>query len=176
MYYDLFKQPKQSKTNLKSTRTPLVSFNTQSHWPLGIVTLKIQVVSQKLVTEFVVVDIPSPYNAIVGRDWLHRMNGVASTLHQVIKFVTPWGEGTLCGDQVATKQCYLDTISTKANMKEVQLIEEENKVLKDVGRDPETKIMKDLIRYELDEPSSNLSFSLVQTWRNERELSSSNSL
>ena len=71
-------------------------------------------------TEFVVVDIPSPYNAIVGRDWLHRMKGVASTLHLVIKFATPRGEGTLYRDQVAAKQCYLATVSTKVAMKEVQ--------------------------------------------------------
>ena len=39
-------------------------------------------------------------------------------------------------------------------MKEVQLIEEERKILEDVGRDPKAKVVKDLIRYELDEPSS----------------------
>ena len=65
-------------------------------------------------TEFLVVDIPSPYNAIVGRDWLHRMKGVTSTLHQAIKFVTPRGEEAIYGDQVAAKQCYLATVSTKA--------------------------------------------------------------
>ena len=39
-------------------------------------------------------------------------------------------------------------------MKEVQLIEEEWEVLEDVGRDPEAKVVEDLIHYELDEPSS----------------------
>ncbi|GFZ00573.1 hypothetical protein Acr_14g0002080 [Actinidia rufa] len=33
--------------------------------------------SVELMTEFVVVDIPSSYNAIVGIDWLHKMKGVA---------------------------------------------------------------------------------------------------
>ena len=81
MYYDIFKQLKLFKVALKPARTPLVEFNAQSHWPLGTVTLKVGVGSQELVTEFVVVDIPSPYNAIVGRDWLHRVKEVASTLH-----------------------------------------------------------------------------------------------
>ena len=31
IYYDLFKQLKLSQSNLKSTRTPLVGFNDQSH-------------------------------------------------------------------------------------------------------------------------------------------------
>ena len=33
------------------------------------------------------------------------------------------------------------------------MIEEEHEVLEDVGRNPEAKVMKDLIRYELDELS-----------------------
>ena len=81
MYYDLFKQLKLSKSDLKSARAPLVSFNAHSHWPLGTITVKIQVGSQELVIEFNVVDIHSLYNVIFGPDWLHKINGVASTLH-----------------------------------------------------------------------------------------------
>ncbi|GFS32686.1 hypothetical protein Acr_00g0024030 [Actinidia rufa] len=77
------------------------------------------------------------------------MKGVASTLHQAIKFANPRGEETLYGDQVAAKQYYLATVSTKVTMKEVQLIKKEQKVLEDVGRDPEAKVVEDLIRYEL---------------------------
>ena len=40
-------------------------------------------------------------------------------------------------------------------MKEVQSIEEEIDNFEDVGWDPEAKVMKDLICYELDEPSLN---------------------
>ena len=45
-------------------------------------------------------------------------------------------------------------VSTKAAMKEVQLIEEEQDVLEDVGRDPKAKVVEDLICYELNKPSS----------------------
>ncbi|GFS46134.1 hypothetical protein Acr_00g0100320 [Actinidia rufa] len=86
-------------------------------------TIKVRAGTQELVTEFVVVDIPSPYNAIVGQDWLHGMKSVASTLHQAIKFATPRGEETLHGDQVAAKQCYLATINMEATIQEMQLIE-----------------------------------------------------
>ena len=89
MYYDIFKHIKLSKSDLKPARAPLVNFSAQSDWPLGTVTLKIRAGSQELVTDFIVVDISSPYNAIIGRDWLHMMKGVASTLHQVIKFTPP---------------------------------------------------------------------------------------
>ncbi|GFS41376.1 hypothetical protein Acr_00g0073960 [Actinidia rufa] len=118
----------------------------EPNWPLGTLTLKIRARSQELMIEYVVVNIPSPYNAIVGRDWLHGMKGVASTLYQVIKFATLRGEETLYRDQVIAKQCYLATISTKAAMREVQLVEKEMEVLKDMGRDPEAKVIKDLNR------------------------------
>ncbi|GFY99310.1 uridine kinase-like 4 [Actinidia rufa] len=90
------------------------------------------------------------------------MRGVAFTLHQVIKFATLEVRKTLYGDQVAAKQCYLATISTKATMKEVQLIEKEREFLEDVGRDPEAKVVEDLIHYELEEPSSDRFFLIEQ--------------
>ncbi|GFS29078.1 hypothetical protein Acr_00g0005240 [Actinidia rufa] len=158
MYYDFFKQLKLPRDQLKPARAPLVGFNAQAHWPLGTVSLKTRAGSQELMTEFVVVDIPSPYNAIVGRDWLHRTKGVASTLHQVIKFLTPRVEEAIYGDQVAAKQCYLATVSTKAAVKEVQTVEEDIEMLEDVGRDPEAKVIEELVRYELDEPSSDRFF------------------
>ena len=66
------------------------------------------------------------------------------------------------------KQCYLATVNTKATMKEVQLVEDERKVLKDVCRTPEAKVLEDLIIYELDEPSSDCYF-LIGSNLNERE-------
>ena len=86
------------------------------------------------------------------------MKGVVSTLHEVIKFTTPRGEKTLYGDQVAAKECYLATISTKATMKELQLVEEEIEVLEDIGRTPKDKGVDDLIRYEFEEPRSDCFF------------------
>ncbi|GFS44377.1 hypothetical protein Acr_00g0089970 [Actinidia rufa] len=72
------------------------------------------------------------------------------------------GEENLYKDQVAAKQCYIATISTKAAMKEVQLIEEEREVLESVGRDPEAKVVEDLIHYELDKPTTDR-FFLIST-------------
>ena len=107
--------------------------------------------------EFVVVDISSLYNAVVGRDWLHRMKRVASILHQVIKFTTPRGEKTLYGDQVEAKQCYLTTVSTKAAMKEMHM-KEEREILKSISRTHKAKVVEDLMRFGLDGPSSDCFF------------------
>ncbi|GFZ11580.1 hypothetical protein Acr_22g0009780 [Actinidia rufa] len=59
---------------------------------------------------------------------------------------------------LAAKQCYLATVSTKVAMKEVQMVDEKWAVLEDVGKTLEAKVMEDLIRYELNEPSSDRFF------------------
>ena len=64
------------------------------------------------------------------------------------------------GDQVATKQCYLVMVSTKATMKKVQLVEEEKEILENVGRIPEAKVVEDRMLYDLNEPSYNSFFLL----------------
>ena len=75
-------------------------------------------------------------------------------LHQVIKFAIPRGDEAFYGDQVEAKQFYLAMVSTKVAMKELQLVEEEQEILEDVGSTPKANVMEDFIRYELDEPSS----------------------
>ena len=50
-------------------------------------------------------------------------------------------------NQVATKQCYLATKSTRATIKEVKLVEEEREILEYIGRTPEAKFVEDLIHY-----------------------------
>ena len=43
--------------------------------------------------EFIVLDIPATFSLLLGRPWFHKLGGVPSTLHQMIKF--PYGEGTV---------------------------------------------------------------------------------
>jgi len=55
--------------------------------------------------EFMVVDTDSPYNIILGRNWIHKMKAVPSTYHQLIKFPTPSGIMQVRSDQVSAIQC-----------------------------------------------------------------------
>ncbi|XP_070020136.1 uncharacterized protein [Nicotiana sylvestris] len=50
-------------------------------------------------TKFQVVEMEMAYNMILGRSWIHEMDDVPSTLHQVIKFPSPWGICQIRGDQ-----------------------------------------------------------------------------
>ncbi|KAL5540749.1 hypothetical protein UlMin_044072 [Ulmus minor] len=56
--------------------------------------------------EFVVVDCPSSYNAIIGRPTLNAIRAVTSTYHLLVKFPTVGGIGILKGDQQASRDIY----------------------------------------------------------------------
>uniref|UniRef100_A0A2N9FQQ7 Uncharacterized protein n=1 Tax=Fagus sylvatica TaxID=28930 RepID=A0A2N9FQQ7_FAGSY len=75
--------------------------------PLGKTMLLVLAGPINLQTKFIVVKASSPYNAIMGHDWLHRMKAIPSTLHQKLRFPTADGVMELNGDQVAAKQCVL---------------------------------------------------------------------
>ncbi|KAL5564268.1 hypothetical protein UlMin_027432 [Ulmus minor] len=56
--------------------------------------------------EFVLVDCPSSYNAIIGRPTLNAIRAVTSTYHLLVKFQTVGGIGILKGDQQASRDIY----------------------------------------------------------------------
>ena len=77
--------------------TPLIGFSGEVKQTTREVIL--QVYTDNMATKFLVVDCTSTYNMILGRPWIHDMGTVPSTLHQSIKFPTPWGIKTIRGDQ-----------------------------------------------------------------------------
>ena len=67
-------------------------------------------------TKFLVVDCDSSYNMILGRPWIHRMGAVPSTLHQMVKFPTPWGIKAIIGDQEYFRSYYQTTLKGKTKV------------------------------------------------------------
>lgn len=53
-----------------------------------------------------VVESLSPFNAILGRTWLHEMKVIQSTYHQMVSFITQDGQINLYGSQLVACQCY----------------------------------------------------------------------
>jgi hypothetical protein len=114
MYQDLYEKLGLSETELSNFTTPIFGFSGEPVVPLGKTMLPVLAGPINLQTEFIVVKASSPYNAIMGRDWLHRMKAIPSTLHQKLRFPTPEGVMELNGDQVAAKQCVLAATKRKA--------------------------------------------------------------
>ncbi|XP_070015799.1 uncharacterized protein [Nicotiana sylvestris] len=69
----------------------LFGFDNSSVLTKGEVTLTTFAEGVIKDTKFHVVDMEMAYNMILGRPWIHEMDVVPSTLHQVIKFPSPWG-------------------------------------------------------------------------------------
>ena len=65
-----------------------------------------------VITEFYVVDVESSHDAILGRPWLHMIEDVPSTYHQLVRYPTLTGTIDIRGDQAATR-----TISAVAQKK-----------------------------------------------------------
>ncbi|VVB02111.1 unnamed protein product [Arabis nemorensis] len=76
----------------------------------GEVTLHVYAAGVNRQTKFQVVDCTSAYNAIMGCPWIHDMKAVPSTLHQAIKFATPWGVQEIKGEQENSRSCYQTTL------------------------------------------------------------------
>ncbi|GAV78916.1 LOW QUALITY PROTEIN: hypothetical protein CFOL_v3_22381, partial [Cephalotus follicularis] len=105
-----------SNDQLKPMKTPLVGFAGEMVHPLGSIDLSVVAGTAPRQTQvemtFLVVDTPSPYNAIIGRPGLNLMEAIVSTRH-LMKFSTRFGMGEARGDQQAARQCYKTTIMDK---------------------------------------------------------------
>uniref|UniRef100_A0A2N9GWL5 Reverse transcriptase domain-containing protein n=1 Tax=Fagus sylvatica TaxID=28930 RepID=A0A2N9GWL5_FAGSY len=103
MYQDLYEKLGLGEVDLTSFTSPIFGFSGEPTVPLGKTILPTLASPINLQTEFIVVKASSPYNAIMGHDWLHRMKVVPSTLHQNLRFPTKDGIMELNGDQVMAK-------------------------------------------------------------------------
>ncbi|GFS41352.1 hypothetical protein Acr_00g0073880 [Actinidia rufa] len=60
--------------------------------------------------DFIVVDCPSPYNAILGRPTLGGIKAITSTYHLKMKFPSLTGIGEVKGDQKVARQCFISAM------------------------------------------------------------------
>ena len=86
MYPDLYKGLGLKPENLTTYSSPLVSFEGKIVVPMGQIRLPVQVGTDVVGVDFIVVDAFSPYTAIMGKPWLHTLGAVFSTLHQKVKY------------------------------------------------------------------------------------------
>jgi hypothetical protein len=71
MYQDLYIKLGLGEAELYSFTSPIYGFSREPIVPLGKTILPVLAGPINLQTEFIVVKASSPYNDIMGRDWLH---------------------------------------------------------------------------------------------------------
>uniref|UniRef100_A0A2N9IZ99 Uncharacterized protein n=1 Tax=Fagus sylvatica TaxID=28930 RepID=A0A2N9IZ99_FAGSY len=136
LYLPAYQQMRLDKDKLRPMDAPLVGFTGDKICPVGIVTLPIMVGTHpKTVSktvDFLVVNCPSAYNAIIGRPTLNRLRAVTSTYHLLLKFPTEHGIGEVRGDQVAARECYLASLGS-GGQNQTMSIEEQKVLVKPSG-------------------------------------------
>ena len=69
--------------------------------------------SEVVEVDFIVMDVYSPYTAIVARPWLHTLGEVSSTLHQKVKYPSDGQIKEILGDRAMARQCMVAAIQHK---------------------------------------------------------------
>ena len=110
MYPDLYKGLGLKPEDLATYNSPLVSFEGRMVAPKGLIRLPVQAGTDVVEVDFIVIDVFSPYTAIMGRPWLHTLGAVSSTLHQKVKYPSGGQVLEIVGSQAATRQCLVAAI------------------------------------------------------------------
>ena len=113
MYPDLYKGLNLKAEDLTFYSSPLVSFERKIIIPKGQVRLPVQIGSEVVEVDFIVVDAYSPYTAIVARPWLHTLGAVSSILHQKVKYPSEGQIKEILGDQSLARRCLVAAIQHK---------------------------------------------------------------
>ncbi|KAK3013410.1 hypothetical protein RJ639_008269 [Escallonia herrerae] len=106
--------------------TPLYGFSNHPVAAEGIIALSVAIgtppAQANFMLDFVVVKVPSAYNAILGRPALNQLQAVVSTYHLKMKFPMEHRIGEVKGDQTTARQCYVTSCQSKN--KEALIIED----------------------------------------------------
>ena len=117
LFISAFEKMKVGLDKLQPFLTPLVGFGGNLTHPLGWVKLPVTLGTEPRQTtvwqDFIVVDCPSPYNAILGRPTLGGIRAITSTYHLKMKFPTSAGVGEVRGDQKIARQCFISAMKVE---------------------------------------------------------------
>ena len=93
---------------------PIYGFANQPIKPKGIITLPVTIDQGEhtatIMADFLVVDQPSAYNAIIGRPLMKKTNMVSAVYCLIVKFPTPTGVGYIKADQAMARLCHIQAI------------------------------------------------------------------
>ena len=120
LYWLAFQQMRIKQDRIKPFGSPLMGFGGKQVYPVGIISLPLtEGTTPRLsivMVDFLVVDQPYTYNAIIGRPRLNKLRAATSTYHLMMKFLTEEGVGEVKGDQLATRRCYNISMKKVSNL------------------------------------------------------------
>ncbi|XP_048491429.1 uncharacterized protein LOC125492757 [Beta vulgaris subsp. vulgaris] len=119
IYLSTFEKLMIGREYLKLVRYPVIGFTGASVVLEGLISLLLRIgengTARDVMAEFLVVDVPGAYNAIIGCPFIHDVQGVVSTYHLTMMYVSNGGSTSrLKGNQEMARSCYLTTLKQPA--------------------------------------------------------------
>ncbi|XP_057251799.1 uncharacterized protein LOC130591870 [Beta vulgaris subsp. vulgaris] len=144
LYKETFEKMGFDETCLKPVSYPVIGFTGASVVPEGKVKLAVKIGegsrSKDLMVEFLVVDVPAAYNAIIGRPLIHDAQAVVSTYHLTMIYTSNDGNPEkIRGNQESARACYLTALKHSDHKRPADTPPSERK-----RRRLENKVRKDL--------------------------------
>ncbi|KAL2492255.1 Uncharacterized protein Adt_27883 [Abeliophyllum distichum] len=109
LYLRTFRQMEINVRHVRPFTKPLQEFTGDYVNPKGHIALVVELgpipCQRRIIADFVIIDLPSNYNAILGRPMLHELKAASSIYHNAIKFFTPHGVRIIRGSQMVARNC-----------------------------------------------------------------------
>ncbi|RRT66359.1 hypothetical protein B296_00039428 [Ensete ventricosum] len=126
LYLDAFQKLGMTNWDLIPMTSTLTGFTRDVITPVDITTLPMtfddELRTKTFMVPFMVVELPSANNVIIGRPTLNKLRAIYSTYHHNMKFPTSVGPGEVRSDPQESKRCYLMTTTIPKRGKKETLI------------------------------------------------------
>ncbi|GJZ66967.1 hypothetical protein Tco_0630207 [Tanacetum coccineum] len=120
------------KNQLAPATTPLIGFSSEIIWPIGQIQLLVRIGDEEHSTSalmnFVVVKSPSPYNGIIGRPGVRKLQAVLLKAHGMLKIPVEGGVITLKSSRMVLLECAMVSGPEGNPLATKQAVEERVKV------------------------------------------------
>ncbi|KAL0292665.1 UNVERIFIED_CONTAM: hypothetical protein Sradi_6980800 [Sesamum radiatum] len=114
LFGEAYDQMQLGDVSLEKLNTSVYGFAGEVVHPWGMVSLPQTMgrgtTRKTCLLKFLVVDVPSAYNVILGRPTLNTFQAVISIYHMNIKFPTLGGVGEVQGDPLQSRKCYVEAV------------------------------------------------------------------
>ncbi|XP_026395809.1 uncharacterized protein LOC113290416 [Papaver somniferum] len=105
LFYHAFRTMGYKYSDLVPSTYNIYGFNGVASKPKEELVVKIFACELETKVTICVIDIDSPYNALIGRPWIHVIKGVASAYYQAMRIPMPSGIGEIKGDLKDARDC-----------------------------------------------------------------------